>query len=82
MVAAPARSLTSGDFVCESVVQQFSVGGGSITLEANVEGTFSSEISASLGVSLDIDCSGGSCGSMLAANPCTSVQSFNAFYDG
>jgi hypothetical protein len=82
LVAAPACTLSSGDFVCESVVQQFSVGGGSITLEANAEGTFSSDITASLEVSFDIDCSGGSCGSMLAANPCTSVQSFNAFYDG
>ena len=33
-------------------------------------------------VAFGIDCSGSGCGSMLAANPCTSVQSFNVFFDG
>ena len=64
------------------MVQNFSVGASSITLEATAQGSFSSDIAASLEVAFDIECSGSACDGMLSANPCTSVQSFNAFYDG
>jgi len=82
MPAEPDCSLDSPNYVCESVVQQFSIGANSITLEATAQGSFSSDIAASLEVTFDIACSGAGCDSMLSANPCTSGQSFNVCFDG
>ena len=81
--AAPSCVLSAGNFVCAPVTQEFSYGSIYVVLTANTEGSFSTETTASLEVSFDIECSGGSgCDNNLAANPCTSVQSFNAFFDG
>ena len=82
MPAEPECTLSSSDYVCDPVLQQFSIGANSITLEATAQGSFSSDNAASLEVSFDIACSGSGCDGMLSANPCTSVQSFNVFFDG
>ncbi len=80
--AAPSCELRSSDFVCDAVVQKFSFGSVSIVLEANAEGSFSTDTTGTVEVTFDIECTGAGCNSNLAANPCTSVQSFNTFFDG
>ncbi len=82
LLAAPTCTIDGTDYTCAAVVQEFSIGPGAITLEANARGSFSSEVAATLEVTYDISCTGSSCDGLLSANPCTSVQGFNAFYDG
>ena len=82
ILAEPSCTLESADYTCETVVQKFSIGANSIVLKATAVGSFSSDIAASLEVTFDIECSGSGCNGMLSSNPCTSVQSFNSFYDG
>ncbi len=82
MLVDPSCTLSSGDYVCEAVIQDFSLGPNAITLEANAQGSFSSDSAASLEVRFDIECSGGGCDNLVSANPCASVQSFNVLLGG
>ena len=82
MAAEPSCTLEGADYVCGTVTQSFSLGPSSITLDATVQGNFSSDSASSMEVTFDISCTGDSCDSLLSANPCTSVQAFNAFSDG
>ena len=79
--ASPSCTLTGSDYLCDNVTQSFSIGANNITLDADAQGSFGSDTTADLEVAFGIDCSGSGCGNMLAANPCTSIQSFNVFFD-
>ena len=80
--AETSCTLDAGEYSCDPVVQEFSVGQGAIVLEAGSRGTFSSESAANFEVTFDIECSGSDCDSLLSVSPCTSVQSFDASFDG
>jgi len=75
-------ALTGLDYTCDLVTQQFSIGTSAITLGATAEGSFTGATNAELQVTFDIECAGSGCGGLLSANPCTSVQTFNVFFDG
>ena len=74
--AEPSCTLADMGYSCGVVVQQFSVGGGNISLAATAAGSFSSAAAGELQVTFDIECSG-DCAGLVAASPCTSIQTFS-----
>lgn len=82
LFVSTACALSEDEYTCDLVTQQFSIGPSAITLGATSQGSFSGATSAELEVTFDIECTGSGCGGLLSANPCTSVQTFNVFFDG
>jgi len=75
-------TLGVSEYECGTVAQKSQYGSDSIVLEVTAEGIFSTDIVGVVEVTYDIECSGKDCGGIMSANPCTSVQSFDVFFDG
>ena len=82
MAAEAACTLDDGIFLCETVIQEFTVNGSNVFLAATSEGNFSDQDNGTLQVTFDIECSGAACESLVATSPCTSVQAFDLVSGG